>query len=183
MQRVALQGSPTTLSHVTGKWIEGAKQRRDGVHPFRKPLEELRVGDSLMTESRTISLEDLEHFAAFSGDRFYAHMDEDAARANPFFEGRVVHGYFIVSAAAGLFVDPAPGPVLANYGLENLRFYTPLYPGDSIRVQFTCKQKIPRETEDYGEVRWDCRVFNQKDELVAAYDVLTLVAKRTVDAA
>jgi len=183
MQRVALQGSPTTLSHVTGKWIEGAKQRRGGIHPFRKPLEELRVGDSLMTESRTISLEDLEHFAEFSGDRFYAHMDEDAARANPFFEGRVVHGYFIVSAAAGLFVDPAPGPVLANYGLENLRFYTPLYPGDSIRVQFTCKQKIPRETEDYGEVRWDCRVFNQKDELVAAYDVLTLVAKRTVDAA
>jgi len=183
MQRVALQGSPTTLSHVTGKWIAGSKQQRDDVHPFRKHLEALRIGDSLVTESRTISMEDLEHFAEFSGDRFYAHMDEDAAKANPFFDGRVVHGYFIVSAAAGLFVDPSPGPVLANYGLENLRFHTPLYPGDSIRVQFTCKQKIPRETEDYGEVRWDCQVFNQKDELVAGYDVLTLVAKRGADAA
>ena len=105
-------------------------------------------------------------------------MDEAAARANPFFEGRVAHGYFIVSAAAGLFVDPAPGPVLANYGLENLRFLMPLSPGDEIQVQFTCKQIIPRETEDYGEVRWDTRVMNQRGELVATYDVLTLVAKQ-----
>lgn len=177
MQRVALQGSPTTLSHVSDKWMQGAKRIEDDVHPFRKNLSELRIGDSLVTESRTISLEDIEHFAEFSGDKFYAHMDEAAAKANPFFEGRVAHGYFIVSAAAGLFVDPAPGPVLANYGLENLRFLTPLNPGDSIQVIFTCKQKIPRETDDYGEVRWDCLVTNQNDETVATYDVLTLVSK------
>ena len=177
MQRVALQGSPTTLTAVTEKWMPGARRREDGRHPFRKTMEELRVGDAVVTESRRVTLEDIEHFAAFTGDRFYAHMDEAAARANPFFEGRVAHGYFIVSAAAGLFVDPAPGPVLANYGLEHLRFHAPLYPGDSIRVAFTCKQMTPRETERYGEVRWDCRVTNQRDELVATYDVLTLVAK------
>lgn len=130
-----------------------------------------------MTGKRQLTLADIEHFAKLSGDRFYAHMDEAAARANPFFEGRVAHGYFIVSAAAGLFVDPAPGPVLANYGLENLRFLAPVAPGDEIQVRFTCKQITPRETEDYGEVRWDCQVFNQAGVLVATYDVLTLVAK------
>ena len=178
MQRVALQGLPTTLTGVTDKWIPGARRRVNERHPFRKPMDELEVGDAVLTESRRVTLEDIEHFAAFTGDSFYAHMDESAAAANPFFEGRVAHGYFIVSAAAGLFVDPAPGPVLANYGLEHLRFHAPLYPGDSIRVAFTCKQKTPRETEDYGEVRWDCRVTNQRDELVATYDVLTLVEKR-----
>ncbi|MCP3867671.1 MAG: phenylacetic acid degradation bifunctional protein PaaZ [Gammaproteobacteria bacterium] len=177
MQRVALQGSPDSLSRMTDRWIPGAQQRRDGVHPFKKHLEELQVGDGLVTPRRTLSMEEVEQFAVLSGDRFYAHMDSEAAKANPFFEDRVAHGYLIVSAAAGLFVDPDPGPVLANYGLENLRFHAPLYPGDSIQVHFTCKQKVPRETEDYGEVRWDCRVFNQQDELVAGYDVLTLVAK------
>ena len=177
MQCTALQGSPTTLSQVTGKWMRGAKRLEKAVHPFRKTIDELEVGESIVTGRRKITLEDIEHFAEFSGDRFYAHMDEAAAKANPFFEGRVAHGYFIVSAAAGLFVDPAPGPVLANYGLENLRFLTPLNPGDEIQVQFTCKQKIPRETEDYGEVRWDTQVMNQNGELVATYDVLTLVAK------
>jgi oxepin-CoA hydrolase/3-oxo-5,6-dehydrosuberyl-CoA semialdehyde dehydrogenase len=177
MQCTALQGSPTTLSAVGGRWVTGARRNEDSVHPFRKTLAELEIGDSIVTARRRITLADIEHFAEFSGDRFYAHMDEEAARANPFFEGRVAHGYFIVSAAAGLFVDPAPGPVLANYGLENLRFLTPLNPDDEIRVQFTCKQKIPRETEDYGEVRWDTQVMNQHGELVATYDVLTLVAK------
>ncbi len=177
MQRVALQGSPTTLSHVSDRWMAGAKRIEDDVHPFRKTLSELKIGDALITDRRQISLEDIEHFAEFSGDKFYAHMDEAAAKANPFFEGRVAHGYFIVSAAAGLFVDPAPGPVLANYGLENLRFLTPLNPGDSIQVAFTCKQKIPRETDDYGEVRWDCLITNQDGETVATYDVLTLVSK------
>ena len=177
MQCTALQGSPTTLSAVGGRWVNGARRNEDGVHPFRKNLHQLEIGDSVLTGRRRVTLEDIEHFAEFSGDKFYAHMDEEAARANPFFEGRVAHGYFIVSAAAGLFVDPAPGPVLANYGLENLRFLTPLNPGDEIRVQFTCKQKIPRETENYGEVRWDTQVMNQHGELVATYDVLTLVAK------
>lgn len=177
MQRTALQGSPTTLSRVTRKWIDGAERRVEQVHPFRKTLQQLRIGDSVISGRRTVSLQDIEHFAEFTGDRFYAHMDQTAASANPFFDGRVAHGYLIVSLAAGLFVDPAPGPVLANYGLDSLRFHQPLNPGDAIRVTFTCKQITPRETEDYGEVRWDCRVDNQHDQLVARYDVLTLVAK------
>ncbi len=179
MQCVALQGSPSMLTAVTDKWITGARRIEDDVHPFRKSLEELRIGEGIVTGQRVVTLEDIEHFAEFSGDKFYAHMDEAAAKANPFFEGRVAHGYFIVSAAAGLFVDPAPGPVLANYGLENLRFLTPLNPGDAIQVTFTCKQKIPRVNEGYGEVRWDCQVQNQDGELVATYDVLTLVAKQS----
>jgi oxepin-CoA hydrolase/3-oxo-5,6-dehydrosuberyl-CoA semialdehyde dehydrogenase len=178
MQRTALQGSPTTLTAVTGRWIPGAERLEDEIHPFRKHLEDLRVGDSVVTAPRTISLEDVERFAELSGDRFYAHMDEDAAAANPFFDGRVVHGYLIVSAAAGLFVQPDPGPVLANYGLDNLRFTKPVYPGDTLRVALTCKQITPRETEDYGEIRWDVDVTNQDGESVARYDVLTLVAKR-----
>jgi oxepin-CoA hydrolase/3-oxo-5,6-dehydrosuberyl-CoA semialdehyde dehydrogenase len=124
-----------------------------------------------------VTLDDIETFAHFTGDTFYAHMDEEAAAANPFFPGRVAHGYLLVSWAAGLFVDPEPGPVLANYGLEDLRFVTPVVPGDSIRVALTAKQITPRETDDYGEVRWDARILNQRDELVASYDVLTLVAK------
>lgn len=178
MQCTALQGSPTTICRVTDKWMAGAQRLETAVHPFRKNIDELEIGESIVTGKRKVTLADIEHFAEFSGDRFYAHMDEAAAKANPFFEGRVAHGYFIVSAAAGLFVDPAPGPVLANYGLENLRFLTPLNPGDEIQVQFTCKQKVPRETDDYGEVRWDTQVMNQNGELVATYDVLTLVAKK-----
>jgi len=125
-----------------------------------------------------ISQKDIDTFADLSGDRFYAHMDEAAAKANPFFDGRVAHGYFVVSAAAGLFVDPDPGPCLANYGLERLRFTRPVYPGDTLRVALTCKQKSAREGEDYGEVRWDVVVSNQDGDKVATYDVLTLVACR-----
>ena len=101
-------------------------------HPFRKKFGELEIGEVLKTASRTIALEDIEHFAAFTGDTFYAHMDEEAAKANPFFPGRVAHGYLLISFAAGLFVDPEPGPVLANYGLDNLRFTKPVSPGESI---------------------------------------------------
>lgn len=177
MQRTAVQGAPWLLSEVTGRWMQGAKARQDGVHPFRKSLAELEIGDQLVTASRTVTLEDIEHFAHFTGDTFYAHMDEEAAKANPFFDGRVAHGYLIVSFAAGLFVDPAPGPVLANYGVDALRFLTPVNPGDALQVTLTCKQINPRETEDYGEVRWDCTVTNQEAQLVAQYDVLTMVAK------
>jgi oxepin-CoA hydrolase/3-oxo-5,6-dehydrosuberyl-CoA semialdehyde dehydrogenase len=106
-------------------------------------------------------------------------MDEAAAKANPFFDGRVAHGYFVVSAAAGLFVDPDPGPCLANYGLERLRFLKPVYPGDTLTVSLTCKQKTARDGETYGEVRWDVAVENQDAEKVATYDVLTLVATRS----
>ena len=104
-------------------------------------------------------------------------MDEAAAKANPFFDGRVAHGYLIVSFAAGLFVDPAPGPVLANYGVDNLRFLTPVYPGDTLGVRLTCKEINPRAGAEHGEVRWDCQVTKQDGALVAQYDVLTMVAK------
>ncbi|WP_203135390.1 phenylacetic acid degradation bifunctional protein PaaZ [Microbacterium sp. JZ31] len=177
MQRTAIQGSPEMLTAVTGVWHTGARATSDGVHPFRKSLEELRIGDQVVSEEREVTLEDIEHFAAFTGDTFYAHMDEDAAAANPFFPGRVAHGYLLVSFAAGLFVDPEPGPVLANYGLENLRFLTPVSPGDRIRVTLTAKQIVPRETDEYGEVHWDAVLRNQRDEPVATYDVLTLVSK------
>jgi oxepin-CoA hydrolase / 3-oxo-5,6-dehydrosuberyl-CoA semialdehyde dehydrogenase len=177
MQRTAVQGSPAMLTALTGVWHTGAPVSSDGVHPFRKPLSELRVGDQVVSAARTVTLDDVETFAHLTGDTFYAHMDEEAAAANPFFPGRVAHGYLLVSFAAGLFVEPAPGPVLANYGLENLRFVTPVVPGDSIRVELTAKQLTPRETDDYGEVRWDAVLWNQRDEVVASYDVLTLVAK------
>lgn len=178
MQRTAVQGSPEMLTALTGVWHTGAAVRSDGRHPFRRSLAELRVGDQVASGSRTVTLDDIETFARFTGDTFYAHMDEAAAAANPFFPGRVAHGYLLVSWAAGLFVDPEPGPVLANYGLEDLRFVTPVSPGDEIRVELTAKQITPRETDDYGEVRWDAVIRNQRDETVATYDVLTLVSKQ-----
>jgi oxepin-CoA hydrolase/3-oxo-5,6-dehydrosuberyl-CoA semialdehyde dehydrogenase len=177
MQRTAVQGSPEMLTALTGVWHAGAATSSGDRHPFRKSLAELRVGDQIISDSRQVTLGDIETFAHFTGDTFYAHMDEDAAAANPLFPGRVAHGYLLVSWAAGLFVDPAPGPVLANYGLENLRFLTPVSPGDEIRVELTAKQITPRETDEYGEVRWDAVIRNQKDETVATYDVLTLVSK------
>ncbi|WP_369369815.1 phenylacetic acid degradation bifunctional protein PaaZ [Promicromonospora sp. Populi] len=177
MQRTAVQGSPDMLTALTGIWHTGARTVADDVHPFRKSLAELRIGDQVVSGSREVTLDDIETFARFTGDTFYAHMDEAAAAANPFFPGRVAHGYLLVSWAAGLFVDPAPGPVLANSGLENLRFLTPVSPGDKIRVELTAKQITPRETDEYGEVRWDAVLKNQDDEVTATYDVLTLVAK------
>jgi oxepin-CoA hydrolase/3-oxo-5,6-dehydrosuberyl-CoA semialdehyde dehydrogenase len=178
MQRTAVQGSPAMLTAVTGQWFAGAPRNLDGPHPFRKSLAELRIGDAVASELREVTLEDITAFANSTGDRFYAHTNEEAAAANPFFPGIVAHGYLLVSWAAGLFVDPDPGPVLANYGLENLRFVTPVSPGDSIRVTLTAKRITPRETDDYGEVCWDAVIHNQNDEIVATYDVLTLVAKR-----
>ncbi|MGS0686454.1 phenylacetic acid degradation bifunctional protein PaaZ [Nakamurella sp. GG22] len=177
MQRTAVQGSPKAIAAITGTWVAGAPRSADGVHPFRKSLAELRVGDTVEAGPRTVTLDDIDAFADLSGDRFYAHTDEEAAAANPFFEGRVAHGYFVVSLAAGLFVSPEPGPVLANYGLERLRFLTPVYPGDALRVTLTAKSISPRADADYGEVVWDAVVVNQHDEPVATYDVLTLVAK------
>ena len=154
LQRTAVQGTPRLLSAVTGRWLEGA-DAQSGIHPFRKSLAELRIGDQLITKERQVSQEDVEHFAQFTGDTFYAHMDSDAARANPFFEDRVAPGYLIASFAAGLFVDPAPGPVLANYGFENLRFLSPIYIGDTLRVRLTCKEINPRAVAEHGGVRWD----------------------------
>jgi len=176
MQRTAIQGSPETLSVIGHRWVRGADEKDPGSHPFRKTFEQLELGDTFRSGLRKVSLEDINHFAEFTGDTFYAHMDEEAAAKNPFFEGRVAHGYLIVSFAAGLFVDPDFGPVLANYGIDDLRFITPLNHGDSMKVRLTCKQKTLRGDSGYGEVRWDTEITNQNDEIVAQYDVLTMVA-------
>jgi oxepin-CoA hydrolase / 3-oxo-5,6-dehydrosuberyl-CoA semialdehyde dehydrogenase len=176
LERTAVQASPRMLGAVTGRWVKGAARTSDGAHPFTKSLAELRVGDTITGGPRTVTLDDITHFAEFTGDTFYAHTDEEAASRNPFFGGRVAHGYLIVSFAAGLFVQPDFGPVLANYGIDNLRFLTPLKPGDDMTVTLTCKQISPR-AGDYGEVRWDAEITNQDGTVVATYDVLTMVAK------
>ena len=178
MQRTAVQGSPDTIAAVTGRWTRGARPKDPGVHPFRKPFHELAIGDSFFSAQREVTLDDIERFAALSGDRFYAHMIEADAARNPFFGGRVAHGYFLISAAAGLFVDPAYGPVLANYGIDSLRFLKPVKPGDRIQVRLTCKEKSLRPDKGYGEVRWDTEITNQNSEAVAQYDVLTMVSER-----
>jgi oxepin-CoA hydrolase/3-oxo-5,6-dehydrosuberyl-CoA semialdehyde dehydrogenase len=176
MQRTAIQGSPEMVAAIGNRWIRGGKEIDPGVHPFRKTFEQLAIGDTVNTDSRKITLDDIDHFANFTGDTFYAHTDEEAAKKNPFFEGRVAHGYLIVSFAAGLFVDPDFGPVLANYGVDDLRFAQPVNYGDTLKVRLTCKQKTLRDGSGYGEVRWDTEVTNQDDEVVASYDVLTMVA-------
>ncbi|WP_164699645.1 phenylacetic acid degradation bifunctional protein PaaZ [Modestobacter sp. KNN46-3] len=183
MQRTAVQGSPDMLTTIGRRWVTGAARTDDGVHPFRKSLAELRIGDSVTAGPRAVTLADIEHFAEFTGDTFYAHMDEAAAAANPLFGGRVAHGYLIVSWAAGLFVDPDPGPVLANYGVDNLRFLTPVKPGAELTVTLTAKQITPRGGADHGEVRWDAVVVDGDGQPVATYDVLTMVAKTWAPAA
>ncbi len=175
MQRTALQGSPAVIANITGEWIPGAKARKVKAHPFRRIYKDLKIGDQLQTESRKVTIKDIEMFANSTGDTFYAHMNADAAKANPFFEDRVAHGYLLLSWAAGLFVSPDPGPVLANTGLNNLSFMTPVYAGDEIKVQLTVRRK-KRRTEDYGEVGWDVEITNQKDDVCARYELLTMVA-------
>ncbi|MBI5275895.1 MAG: phenylacetic acid degradation bifunctional protein PaaZ [Burkholderiales bacterium] len=176
LQRTAVQGSPTMLAAVTGEHIRGAKVRESDVHPFRKYFEDLQIGDSLLTHRRTVSEADLVNFGGISGDYFYMHFDEIAAKDSQFGK-RIAHGYFVLSAAAGLFVSPAPGPVLANYGLDTLRFVKPVGIGDTIRARLTAKRKVDKK-KDQGVVAWDVEVTNQDGELVASYDILTLVAKR-----
>ena len=180
MQRTALQGSPTTLSRVTHEYMPGAETTGDAVHPFRKHFEELAIGETYNTPTRTITNEDVDRFSDLSGDHFYAHKS-DAMAQQGVFERKVAHGYFVLSASAGLFVDPAPGPVLANYGLEGLRFVKPVYPGDTIRARLTCKQKTVKDTPadgiPQGVVAWDVEVKNQDDEPVAIYTILTLVRR------
>lgn len=182
LQRTAVQGSPTMLAAVTGEYVRGAARIETGVHPFRRHFEDLQVGESLLTHRRTVSEADIVAFGGISGDYFYMHFDEVAAKASPFGK-RIAHGYFVLSAAAGLFVSPAEGPVLANYGLDTLRFVKPVGIGDTIRARLTCKRKIDRNRKGpdgvgQGVVAWDVEVSNQDGELVASYDILTLVAKR-----
>lgn len=182
MQRTALQGSPTMLMAITREYTAGAEKIRSHVHPFRKFFDQLQIGESLTTHRRTVTEADIVNFGCLSGDHFYAHFDEVAAR-DSLFGQRVAHGYFVLSAAAGLFVDPAPGPVLANYGLENLRFIAPVAIGDTIQADITVKQKIrktrrPNEDRATGVVVWDVLVRNQNDETVAVYDIMTLVERK-----
>lgn len=183
LQRAAVQGSPSMLAAVTGEYVRGAKLNESEVHPFRKHFEDLQIGDSLLTHRRTVGEADIVAFGGISGDYFYMHFDEVAAKESPFGK-RIAHGYFVLSAAAGLFVSPAPGPVLANYGLDTLRFIKPVGIGDTIRARLTCKRKIDRQKKDangvgQGVVAWDVEVTNQDGDLVASYDILTLVAKRS----
>jgi oxepin-CoA hydrolase/3-oxo-5,6-dehydrosuberyl-CoA semialdehyde dehydrogenase len=175
MQRSAMQGHPRVLSAIVRRYVAGMPVENAEQHPFRRKFHDLPIGYQLKTKAREITLDDIEHFAHFTGDTFYAHMDEEAAKANPLFGGRVAHGYLILAFAAGLFVDPDPGPVLANYGLDNLRFVKPVKPGDAIQVALTVKDKTLRKP-DQGEVRWDVVVTNREGDTVAAYDLLTMNA-------
>ncbi len=182
LQRTAVQGSPSMLAAITGEHVRGARVIEADVHPFKRYFEDLRIGESLLTHRRTVSEADIVAFGGISGDYFYMHFDAVAAAQSPFGK-RIAHGYFVLSAAAGLFVSPAPGPVLANYGLDTLRFVKPVGIGDTIQARLTAKRKTDRnrvgpDGVGQGVVAWDVEVTNQLGEVVASYDILTLVAKR-----
>jgi oxepin-CoA hydrolase/3-oxo-5,6-dehydrosuberyl-CoA semialdehyde dehydrogenase len=175
MQRTAIQGSPDIVTAIGEKWVPGAAEIKGPAHPFTRKFGELEIGETLHTGEREVTLEDIAHFAEFTGDNFYAHMDQAAAERNPFFPGRVAHGYLLLSFAAGLFVEPNEGPVLANTGLDNLRFMKPVEPGSRIKVRLTVKKKT-RRTDEYGEVRWHVTLTDQDDDPVAEYELLTMNA-------
>ncbi|HMP87787.1 MAG TPA: MaoC/PaaZ C-terminal domain-containing protein, partial [Lacibacter sp.] len=183
MQRTALQGSPTMLTAVTSVYQPYAKGKDPGVHPFRKYFEELQVGDQLVTAKRLITSEDIDRFADLSGDHFYAHKTATNFDGT-LFERQVAHGYFIMSAAAGLFVDGSErGPVLLNYGIDELRFTKPVYPGMSIYVRFTCKEKVPQERREEtdiprGIVKWYVEMLDDNDEHTGIATILTMVQCR-----
>ncbi|HTD72732.1 MAG TPA: phenylacetic acid degradation bifunctional protein PaaZ [Steroidobacteraceae bacterium] len=180
MQRTAVQGSPDTITVTSGRWVRGSRQVDPGRHPFRIPFNELKLGDTFKSTEREVTVADIEQFATLSGDHFYAHMSDTEAKRNPLFGGRVAHGYFLISAAAGLFVDPDYGPVLGNYGLDELRFVKPVKPGDKIKVRLTCARKSLRAEKGWGEVAWDTEITNQSGETVASYFVLTMVSIHAV---
>ena len=173
MQRTAIQGSPDILTAVGDVWVPGAEEKIAPAHPFTRTFTEVQIGETIHTEPRIVTMEDIEHFAEFTGDTFYGHMDDEAAARNPFFPGRVAHGYLLLSFAAGLFVEPNEGPVLANTGLNNLQFMKPVAAGDTIKARLTVKKKT-RRTDEYGEVRWHVTLTNEGDELVAEYELLTM---------
>ena len=182
MQRCAIQGTPTTLTEVTNQYQAGGKYKDPGKHLFRKYFEELEVGETIVTHKRTITEADIVNFANVSWDHFYAHTDETSLEGT-IFEKRVAHGYFILSAAAGLFVDPGKGPVLLNYGLEECRFTKPIYAGATIGVRLTVQEKVDqekREEDDVakGIVKFYVDVYDEEDETVAVATILTMVKKR-----
>jgi oxepin-CoA hydrolase/3-oxo-5,6-dehydrosuberyl-CoA semialdehyde dehydrogenase len=181
MQRVAVQASPTSMTAITGVYQQYGEAVEDEKHPFRKHFEELKIGDTLHTHKRTVTEADIVNFANVSWDHFYAHTDHTSLEGT-LFDKPVAHGYFILSAAAGLFVDAKKGPVLLNYGLEDCRFMKPVYAGSTIQVQLTCKEKIPqekREPEDIakGIVKWLVEVRDETGEHVAIATILTMVKK------
>jgi oxepin-CoA hydrolase/3-oxo-5,6-dehydrosuberyl-CoA semialdehyde dehydrogenase len=192
MQRVALQGSPTMLTAVTNVYQPGAKGNTDTIHPFKKYFEELTIGDQLITEKRMITAEDIDRFADLSGDHFYAHLSATDF-TDTMFDEKVAHGYFIISAAAGLFVDSyEKNPVLLNYGIEELRFTKPVYSGTKIYVRFTCKEKISQELKEItpetahvkgidipkGIVKWYVEIMDDDDEITGVATILTMVRKK-----
>ncbi|MEI6950663.1 phenylacetic acid degradation bifunctional protein PaaZ [Paraflavisolibacter sp. H34] len=182
MQRVAVQGSPSSITALTQSYQAGARTAEDEKHPFRKYFEELQVGDSLTTHRRTVTEADITNFANLSWDHFYAHTDHTSL-GGTLFEKPVAHGYFILSAAAGLFVDARKGPVLLNYGLEECRFLKPVYAGATIGVQLTVKEKLPQDPKDEndiprGIVKWLVEVSDETGEMVAIATILTQVAKK-----
>lgn len=182
LQRTAIQGSPTTISRITNVYQQGGKQNETVVHPFRQYFEDLKVGDTLITAKHTVSETDITNFANVSGDNFYAHMDATSLEGT-IFTGRVAHGYFVLSKAAGLFVDAKKGPVLLNYGIDEARFTKPVYPGMTIGVKLTVKEKVDQEKRDAediakGIVKWLVDVYDETGETVAIATILTMVKKR-----
>ncbi len=187
MQRTAIQGSPTTLSHITQVYQQGGRQIESEPHLFRKHFEDLNIGDTVTTHKHTVTEADIVNFANVSGDNFYAHMDATSLEGT-LFEGRVAHGYFVLAKAAGLFVDPKKGPVLLNYGIDECRFTKPVYPGMTIGVRLTVKEKIAQEkrSEDdiaKGIVKFRVDVYDETGETVALATILTMVKKRDQSAA
>ena len=183
MQRVAVQGSPSMITALTHTYQPHARQTQEDRHPFRKYFEELQVGDTVITHKRTITEADITGFANLSWDHFYAHTDHTSLEGT-LFEKPVAHGYFILSAAAGLFVDPGKGPVMLNYGLEECRFLKPVYAGSTIGVRLTCKEKIAQEKKEEtdlpkGIVKWYVDVYDETGESVAIATILTMVQKKS----
>jgi oxepin-CoA hydrolase/3-oxo-5,6-dehydrosuberyl-CoA semialdehyde dehydrogenase len=183
MQRVAIQGSPTTITAITNIFQQNAKGNTNTIHPFKKYFEELNIGDQIVTEKRTITSQDIDRFADLSGDHFYAHLKETDF-SGTMFERQVAHGYFIMSAAAGLFVDSyEKNPVLLNYGIDELRFTKPVYPGAEMYVRFTCKEKIPQDRKEENEiprgiVKWLVEMFDETNEHIGVATILTMVKRK-----
>ncbi|MFL5773974.1 MAG: phenylacetic acid degradation bifunctional protein PaaZ [Flavisolibacter sp.] len=183
LQRVAIQGSPTTITAITQNYQPNAKGIQSDIHPFRKYFEELKVGDQIITAKRKIKSEDIDAFAKLSGDHFYAHKKETDF-SGTMFEQQVAHGYFVLSAAAGLFVDGSElGPVLLNYGIDELRFTKPVYPGAELTIRFTCKEKLPQDPKDEndipkGIVKWLVEMLDETGEHVGIATILTMVKRK-----
>jgi len=181
LQRTAIQGHPTTITALTKQYQVGGAQNTEGPHVFRKHFEEIEIGDTVITDTHLVTLDNINEFAELSGDKFYAHMDENSLDGTIFTE-RVAHGYFIMSKAAGLFVDPAKGPVLLNYGIDECRFTKPVYPGMTIGVRFTAKEKISQEKREDDEfskgiVKFLVDVYDDEGETVMLATILTMVRK------